>query len=454
MRHGRREFLVGAGAVSLTSIGAALLPLSQVAAADYKAVVIVNLAGGFDGNNVLIPIDGAYSDYSKARPSLVLPKDSLLRLTGSHIGHTFALTPSIRPLYVLFERKRVAVVANVGALIQPTTIEQVRNRSVKLPPFLGSHSDQEQWIQGWMGDEDRSGWGGRAMDLLPAGMRSRQPLISVTNSYTALVSNSTPLSLADSNGNSFWGMANIADPANSATQRVEWASRLQSSNPYEAEFARSMRAAYLDSQEFAQGRSKGPVPTGEFPTASFTRLPRDLSFVAKHIGYSKAVGAQRQIYLVQDGGYDTHTGQLDTGDANPGLDRRLQVVGQSLAAFDKSVVDMGLDSQVLTLVISEFGRTLDPAAGAGSDHAWGNHWFAMGGAVKGGTVYGSSFPTLQTGGPDDASLYNPKRGQWIPQFSSDQFVADAVRWLGLTDAQAVAAMPNLANFKNRTIGYI
>ncbi|MFN5722766.1 MAG: hypothetical protein ACK47O_02980, partial [Betaproteobacteria bacterium] len=224
MRHGRREFLLGAGAVSLTSIGAALLPLSQVAAADYKAVVIVNLAGGFDGNNVLIPIDGAYSDYSKARPSLVLPKDSLLRLTGSHIGHTFALTPSIRPLYDLFERKRVAVVANVGALIQPTTIEQVRNRSVKLPPFLGSHSDQEQWIQGWMGDEDRSGWGGRAMDLLPAGMRSRQPLISVTNSYTALVSNSTPLSLADSNGNSFWGMANIADPANSATQRVEWAS--------------------------------------------------------------------------------------------------------------------------------------------------------------------------------------------------------------------------------------
>ena len=454
MRHSRREFLLGAGAVSMTSIGAALLPLSQVAAADYKAVVIVNLAGGFDGNNVLIPIDGAFSDYSKARPSLVLPKDSLLRLTGSHIGHTFALTPSVRPLFDLFERKRVAVVANVGALIQPTTIDQVRNRSVKLPPFLGSHSDQEQWIQGWMGDEDRSGWAGRTMDLMPSEMRSRQPLISVTNNYTALVSNSTPLSLADSNASSFWGMANISDPANSVTQRVEWASRLQSSNPYEAEFARSMRAAYLDSQEFAQGRLKGPVPTGDFPTASFSQFPRDLSFVAKHIGYSKAVGAQRQIYLVRDGGYDTPTGKLETGDANPGLDRRLQVVAQSLSAFDKSMVDMGLDSQVLTLVISEFGRTLDPAAGAGSDHAWGNHWFAMGGAVKGGTVYGSTFPTLQTGGPDDASLYNPKRGQWVPQFSSDQFVADAMRWLGLSADQTVAAMPNLANFKNRTVGYI
>jgi uncharacterized protein (DUF1501 family) len=383
-----------------------------------------------------------------------LSKDSLLRLSGSHIGHSFALTPSVRPLFGLFARKRVAVIANVGALIQPTTIDQVRNRSVKLPPFLGSHSDQEQWIQGWMGDEDRSGWGGRTMDLMPVSMRSRQPLISVANNYTALLSNSTPLSLADSNGNSNWGMAKIGDPSNSATQRLEWASRLQSTNPYEAEFARSMRAAYLDSQEFVQGRSKGPVPTGDFPTASFTQLPRDLSFVAKHIGYSKAAGAQRQIYLVQDGGYDTHTGQLDTGDANPGLDRRLQVVAQSLEAFDKSVVDMGLDSQVLTLVISEFGRTLDPAAGGGSDHAWGNHWFAMGGVVKGGTVYGNAFPTLQTGGPDDASLYNPKRGQWIPQFSSDQFVADAMRWMGLSAEQVVAAMPNLANFKTRTIGYI
>ena len=78
----------------------------------------------------------------------------------------------------------------------------------------------------------------------------------------------------------------------------------------------------------------------------------------------------------------------------------------------------------------------------------------MGGAVKGGTVYGSTFPTLQTGGPDDASLYNPKRGQWIPQFSSDQFVADAMRWMGLTAEQTVAAMPNLSNFKSRTVGYI
>jgi uncharacterized protein (DUF1501 family) len=456
MKWDRRSFLLGSGAVSLASVGALLAPSGRVHAADYKAVVVVFLTGGHDGNNVLVPLDGAYADYYKARPSLALPKDSLLRLSGTHIGHSFGFTPSIRPLHELFERKRVAVVANVGALIEPTTVSQVQNKTAKLPPFLGSHSDQEQWIQGWMGDEDLSGWGGRSMDRLPAELRQRQPLISVANNYTALISNATPLSLADSGGSSNWGVANISDPRDTVTQRLEWATRLQSSNAYEAEFARSMRAAYLDSQEFAQGREKGPTPSGDFPTSvTFSRLPRDLAFLAKHIGYSKSVGARRQIYLVQDGGYDTHTGQLDTStDNNAGLDRRLEVVAQSLSAFDKSIVDMGLDSQVLTLVISEFGRTLDPQGAGGSDHAWGNHWFAMGGAVKGGTVYGSTFPTLQTGGPDDASLYNPKRGQWIPQFSSDQFVADAMRWMGLTAEQTVAAMPNLSNFKSRTVGYI
>lgn len=454
MNEQRRSFLRGAGAVSLASVAAVLGTTSGVQAADYKAIVVVFLAGGHDGNNILVPTDGAYTDYSKSRASLALVKDSLLPLPGSHIGHKLALTPSMRPLHELFERKRMAVVANVGALIQPTTLDQVRNRTAKLPPFLGSHSDQEQWIQGWMGDEDLSGWGGRAMDQLPLGMRSQQPLITLANNYTALVSNNTPLSIADSGGNASWGPANFSNPKDSLTQRVEWASRLQSSNLYEAEFARSLRAAYLDTMEFARGREKGPAPTGDFPTASFTRLPRDLQFVARHIGYSKSVGAQRQIYLVQDGGYDTHAGQMETSDTNPGLDRRLQVVAQAVGAFDKSIVDMGLDGQVLTIVISEFGRTLDPAAGAGSDHAWGNHWFAVGGSVKGGVVYGDKFPTLVTGGPDDVSLFRPYRGQWLPQFSSDQFMSDAMRWMGLSDQGLLSAMPNLANFKNRGIGYI
>ncbi len=447
----RRNFLQHAGAVSLAGLGATLAGIRDVQAADYTAWGVAFLPGGFDGNNVLIPVDGAYSDYAKARPVLALPKDSLVTLSGSHIGHKFALSPANRALARLFEQKRLAVVANAGALVQPTTIDQIRNNTAKLPPFMGSHTEQEQWIQGWMGDEDLSGWGGRALDALPAEMKLRQPLVAMARDYTAVVANSTGLSLADSNGGANWGRARLDQADDMYRQRIEWASRLQSTNTYDYEFTRSLRAAYLDTVEFAKGQAAGPEPVGMFPDS---QIGRDMRYLAKHLPYSKQAGARRQVYLVQDGGYDTHTGQLSTDTNNPGLETRLADVSNAISAFDASIQAAGLNNDVITVVMSEFGRTLDPAAGEGSDHAWGNHWFAMGGPVKGGMVYGNTFPTLQTGGPDDASLYNPKRGQWIPQFSSDQFMSDIVRWLGLTPAQALAIMPNLANFSAKTIGYL
>lgn len=447
----RRNFLQHAGAVSLAGIGATLGSIRDVQAADYKALVVVFLSGGFDGNNVLIPLDAAYNDYAKARPVLALPKDSLVKLSGSHIGHQFALSPANRALANLFEQKRMAVVANAGALVQPTTINQIRNNTAKLPPFMGSHADQEQWIQGWMGAEDLTGWGGRAMDAMSADMKTRQPLVALSRDYTAVVSSNTPLSLANSNGGSNWGRIQLNQADDIYRQRIEWASRFQSSNAYEYEFTRSLRAAYLDTVEFAKGQADGPTPVGMFPDV---QVGRDLRFLAKHLPYSKQAGARRQVYLVQDGGYDTHTGQLSTDANNPGLETRMADVANSVNAFDASIQAAGMNNDVITVIMSEFGRTLDPAAGAGSDHAWGNHWFAVGGPVKGGLVYGNTFPTLQTGGPDDASLYDPKRGQWIPQFSSDQFMSDIVRWLGLTPAQTLAVLPNLANFSAKTIGFI
>jgi uncharacterized protein (DUF1501 family) len=447
----RRKLLTHAGAVSLAGIAATLASVKDVQAADYKALVVVFLSGGFDGNNVLVPMDAAYSDYAKARPSLVLPKDSLVRLSGSHIGHQFGLSPANRSFADLFERKRMAIVANAGALVEPTTMAQYKNKSVKLPPFLGSHTEQEQWIQGWMGDEDTSGWGGRTMDVMSAEMKNFQPLVAMARDYTAVVGNRTSLSLANSGSGARWGNADLSDANSMVRQRVEWASRLQSGNVYDSEFSRSLRSAYTDTVQFAIGQSSGAAPVGLFADA---QIGRDLRYLARHLAYSKQVGSRRQIYLVQDGGYDTHVDQLSTSSAKVGLEMRIGDVTDSLVAFDKSIQAYGMNNDVITVVMSEFGRTLDPASGGGSDHAWGNHWFAMGGPVKGGVVYGNTFPTLQTGGVDDSSLYKPYRGQWIPQFSSDQFMADLVGWLGLTPAQALAVMPNLANFQQKTIGFI
>ena len=447
----RRKFLSHAGAVSLAGIATTLASVSDVQAADYKALVVVFLSGGHDGNNILVPLDAAYNDYAKARPDLALSKDSLVKLSGSHIGHQFGLSPASKVLADLFDQKRMAVIANVGALIQPTSMSQYKNNAVKLPPFMGSHTEQEQWIQGWMGDEDTTGWGGRAMDLISADLKNQQPLVAMARDYTALVSNRTNMSQANSRSGSKWGDAELSEIKNVARQRLEWASRIQSNNVYDAEFSRSMRAAYNDTVQFALGQQYGTAPSGLFTS---DQIGSDLRYLARHLSYAKQTGARRQIYLVQDGGYDTHADQLSTSTTNPGLEMKISAVANNLSAFDSSIQTYGLNNDVVTVVMSEFGRTLDPAAGFGSDHAWGNHWFAMGGPVKGGSIYGTTFPSLVTGGVDDASLYEPYRGQWIPQFSSDQFMSDLLGWLGLTPAQALAVMPNLTNFSQKNIGFI
>ncbi|NDD24646.1 MAG: DUF1501 domain-containing protein [Betaproteobacteria bacterium] len=362
----RRDFLSHAGAVSLAGIAATLASVKNVQAADYKALVVVFLSGGFDGNNVLVPTDAAYNDYANARSALALPKDSLVRLSGSHIGHQFGLSPANRAFADLFEQKRMAVIANAGALVQPTTMAQLRDNSVRLPPFLGSHTEQEQWIQGWMGDEDTSGWGGRTMDAMSADMKNFQPLVAMARDYTAVLGNRTSLSLANSGSGSRWGNAELSDPTSLTRQRVEWASRLQSSNVYDSEFSRSLQAAYNDTVQFAMGQSYGTAPTGDFPNA---QIGRDLRYLARHLAYAKQVGARRQIYLVQDGGYDSHVDQLSTSTSNPGLEMKIGDVTNSLVAFDKSIQSYGMNNDVITVIMSEFGRTLDPASGGGSDQA-------------------------------------------------------------------------------------
>ena len=103
---------------------------------------------------------------------------------------------------------------------------------------------------------------------------------------------------------------------------------------------------------------------------------------------------------------------------------------------------------MITLVVSEFGRTVRPGSGGGSEHAWGSHWMAVGGPVAGGTVVGS-FPSLVLGGVDDGD--SGKNGRLVPTTSSDQVGATAMQWLGLPASQVHDVFPHLVNFNNKTL---
>jgi uncharacterized protein (DUF1501 family) len=445
----RRTFLGAAGA-GLAGLAGVLAGTRQVQAADYKAVVVVFLNGGHDGNNMLVPTDGAYSDYQRSRPPLALLKDSLVALPGTQLGHTLGLPPSLQPLKALYDQQRLAFIVNAGPLIEPTTVSAVLNNTARVPPFLFSHPEQARIVQGWTGDADPSGWGGRAMEQIDPALRPRQPLVALGGESTLVTATTMPLSLGNSwQTSANWGMADLENTSSTHTQRVAWLGRLQSANLYEQEYARSLRAAFDDTVDFGRGQRLGPAPSGNFGS---TDAARELRFLARHIPYAKTAGARRQIYQVAFGRYDTHANQNSTDTSNPGMEIQLRELADALVAFDQSMRSLGMDREVTVLVVSEFGRTLDPASGPGSDHAWGNHWMAMGGAVKGGKLYGQAFPRLILGGPDDAA--NNRRGYWVPQFATDQVAADLLQWLGLTPQQTLNALPYLGNFPVRSVGYL
>ena len=117
---------------------------------------------------------------------------------------------------------------------------------------------------------------------------------------------------------------------------------------------------------------------------------------------------------------------------------------------DQRALDaLGVAAEVTTFTLSDFNRTFRVNANAGTDHAWGGHQIVMGGAVKGGTFYGT-FPTLAIGGPDDAG----DEGQWIPTTALDQVGATLARWFGVPPADLPQVFPNLGAFATPDLGFL
>jgi uncharacterized protein (DUF1501 family) len=198
--------------------------------------------------------------------------------------------------------------------------------------------------------------------------------------------------------------------------------------------------ALQDTRTLANALASGTPLATAFPNSY---LGGQLKQVAKIIQVRAALGLQRQIFFVSTGGFDTHSDQL------PQQDSLFRDISQSMNAFYQATVEMGVAPQVTSFTMSDFGRTFQPDTTAGTDHAWGSHHLIVGGAVKGGDMYGT-FPTLALSGPDDAS----DEGRWIPTTSLDQYGATLAQWFGVAPADLPSIFPNLPNFSNPTLSFV
>jgi uncharacterized protein (DUF1501 family) len=449
----RRKFLsiTCRSAVSIGTFGAfsrfGVLNAFAQQASNYKALVCVFLFGGNDGNNLVIPFDNAgYSNYFNLRGGnngVALTQSSLLQIQPASSSTPYALHPRLPEIQTLFQNKKAAIVANVGNLVVPTTRTQYLNRQVQVPANLFSHSDQQNQMQ-TAGPDSKSatGWAGRVADVLqPLNARAQYPAV-VSVAGAPIFCNGTatnPVSIQPGN------LAGIScsEGTSICSARAQAAQQLLTFDTG-ISLVQSASQIATRANQFSAVLSAAvnnlPALATAFPT---TGIGVQLKQVAQIIQARSALGLQRQIFFVSLGGFDTHGGQLATQDA------LLAQLSPALKALYDATVEMGVDSQVTTFTESDFARTFQSNTNGGTDHAWGNHYFVIGGAVRGGDMYGT-FPTIALGGPDDAG----SNGRWIPTTSLDQYGATLAAWFGVNLTDMGTVFPTLTNFTTQNIGFV
>ncbi|MFM7530908.1 MAG: DUF1501 domain-containing protein [Rubrivivax sp.] len=450
----RRAFLQRASGLSLAGAAAPwalnLAALGEAAAqgaTDYKALVCVFLYGGNDHANTLVPCDAVHHEqYRLLRPALAHSRaalgatvlQTLQPVLDRHaVPRQYALAPDLFPLMPHWQAGRLATLLNVGTLVQPTTKEQYRARSVPLPPKLFSHNDQQSVWQASAAEGATTGWGGRMGDLFESGNgRSTFTCVNVSGNavfmsgqravqYQVTPGGSVPLN----------GVRGPLYGSAAASQALRALVTAQPAHLIQAELGRTVARALVAHETLTAALAGAPALATSFPAGN--PLADQLRMVARMIGSAGALGARRQVFFVSLGGFDNHDALMTT---HPQLLGRLAT---ALAAFQEALAELRVADRVTTFTASEFGRTLT-GNNDGSDHGWGSVQFVLGDAVAGGRHYGIA-PVIAHDGPDDVG-----QGRLVPTMAVDQVAATLGSWFGLSAGQLLDVLPSLRNFDAAT----
>jgi uncharacterized protein (DUF1501 family) len=405
---------------------------------DYKALVCVFLYGGNDGNNMLVPTDARYAQYQVGRGRLALARAELLDVGG--VG----FHPSMGAVRELWTRGKAAAVANVGPLLEPTSLAQFRAGTARVPANLFSHSDQQQqWHIGSAESSVRTGWGGRVADLVMNANGNAKSLVTAlalggkSTFQNGVVS--SPFALSSS-GRFGFDVFQKDDPTDAINAAFGQLLRQQREHLFEAAWLETMNRSIDTQRLFNDVVSNAPALQTAFPASG---LADQLKMIARLIAGRQTLGAKRQVFFASIGGFDTH-GEDQLRDQA----ELLSEVSTALGAFYNATIELGVSESVTTFTASDFGRDFPANGNGGSDHGWGNHHLVVGGAVKGGKLYGA-MPELAVGGADDAG-----GGRWIPTTSVEQYAAGFARWFGVSASDLPLIAPNLDRFGGGALAFL
>jgi uncharacterized protein (DUF1501 family) len=384
----RRDFLqAGAAGLSFVSLAGGVPRLlaraaeeSANAEANDHVLVVVELAGGNDGLNTLVPFEDPL--YYKNRPTLGIPKDQALKLTD-----LAGLHPQMAPLAEQFKEGRLAVIQGVG-YPQP---DRSHFRSMEIWHTASTASAVPP-----------TGWLGRALDqITPADSDALSGLALTGSLPQAFQADRVVVPVVGQ-------LENVAQVGEEASPRDKLLRKLSTGGSASATPVAFMRqqaqAVYRAAERLQQARAQYQS-TVEYPETSLgQQLQQAARIIAANIG-------TRILFVSQDG-YDTHSDQAGSHA------QLMEDLAGSLAAFQQDLAQLKADGQVATMVFSEFGRRVDENGSQGTDHGAAGAMFVMGSRIKGG-LYGQP-PSLAELGDGDLifntdfrTVYTPLLDTWL-----------------------------------------
>jgi len=514
----RRLFLRHAGAMSAMLGGAAPVALNLGAigsaaaqtAGDYKAIVCLFFYGGNDAYNMVLPTDteswAAYTTTRNQAPDSIAllaagtpanpaaAAGSPARLGGvlpllpsSRSARPLALHPLLGSLRTLYDSdRRLAILPNIGPLVQPLNKAQYVAGITPRPTRLFSHNDQQNTWQALAPEGARTGWAGLMGDLVAA--QNGLPVftaISASGNAVWLAGNNVQqyqvnttgaIAMGVNSAGQVFGSTDVGAALQRMASTAGGSNGSRTAHPFDADLAAVARLS-IDAEALLRTALRPasdpafgtPPASGAYIVANDPKLQylnplngvqtanalaQQFQIVARMVdaGLRGITQARRQVFFVSLGGFDTHDLQ---NRSHADLYAR---VAQAMKYFDDAMGALNARSNVVTFTASDFGRTFT-SNGDGTDHGWGSHHFVMGGAVRGGQVVGR-VPVLSvknaTNSNFDGSPDQLTNGSLLPQTSVDQLGYTLGTWFGLSPGQLTDIFPNSANFDAslRNLGFM
>ena len=372
-----------------------------------KVLVLIQLSGGNDGLNTVIPLQ-YYDAYHSARTNIAIPADKVLRLEGFD---GTGLNPAMPELQQLFNAGKVSIIQGV---------------SYPQPNFSHFRAT-DIWLTGAdAGQVLPTGWAGRYLDREYPRFPQDYPNVNMPDPLAiqvgslvspALQGPSLTMGMAISNPNSFYELiGDKAAPVNDSRAGDQLA---------------YIREMSIKTDQYAgvikKAAMKVTKQSDKYPAAGKNPLADQLKIVARLI----AGGLQTRIYLVSIGGFDTHAHQTDSADTTTGAHAKLLgKLSEAVNAFMDDLNYLQIGPRVAGMTFSEFGRRIQSNASGGTDHGSAAPVFIFGEGVKGGIVGENPvFPTKLTVNDNVAmqydfrAIYSTLLEKW---FRTDEAVTSAV----------------------------